>query len=123
MAKSGAPRFDPVPIGEEAKPPFVRLPDPATLFARRAARLAKLAHDHALGPYLSFLSGLADAQHRVQDGLPAPALPAADAIARARDYAMPPLDRNRFSPDAAWQATEQRLLGLAQGIAMRRSGA
>jgi FdhE protein len=59
-------------IGE---PDFARLPDPQRLFARRAERFRALAGGHPLGPYLTFLSRIADAQHRVQAALPAPALP------------------------------------------------
>jgi FdhE protein len=119
MTELGAPRpFTSIPIGEEAKPPFAVLPEPRELFARRAERLKSLAREHGLGPFLLFLAGLAEAQHRVQDGLPEPTLPPEDARNRARDYGMPPLDRNRFAPDAAYRATLERLLGLAQGIAM-----
>jgi FdhE protein len=39
MTQVGAPRHDPIPIGEVAKPPFARLPDPLTMFARRGQRL------------------------------------------------------------------------------------
>ncbi len=38
----------PIPIGEVATPPFVRLPDPATLFGTRAQRFRALARDHEL---------------------------------------------------------------------------
>ncbi len=44
-------------------PSPLRLPDPATLFQRRAARLRALASGHSLGDWLSFVATLADAQH------------------------------------------------------------
>src|SRR5437868_2391110 len=116
MSEIGAPRHDPVPIGEVSAPPFCRLPDPLTLFAARAQRFAALAYGGDLAPYLRFLAGLAQAQHQVQDGLPTPELPAPDAIARAREYGMPPLDRGRFTADPAFEATLDRLLPLAQSI-------
>ena len=72
MKDAGAPQREPVPIGEAATPPFVKLPDPATLFASRSERFAVLARDHALGPYLRFLSCVCFAQHRVLDDLPEP---------------------------------------------------
>jgi FdhE protein len=116
MSKAGPPRHDPVPIGEIAEPPFVRLPDPNRLFAARAARFASLASGHALAPYLRFLAALCEAQHAAQAGIAAPELPPADAIARAREFAMPPLDRNRFTASAEFDAVFDHLLRLAQAI-------
>jgi len=99
------PRHDPVSIGGVVKPSFARLPEPQTLFLERAQRFRALAHDHDLKRYLLFLADLCEAQHRIQDGLPAAELPAADELARARAFEMPPLDRSRFTPDAACEAT------------------
>ena len=118
MRKAGAPRHDPIPIGEVAAPPFVRLPDPRTLFATRSLRFRTLAEGHQLGPYLLFLAALSECQHRIQKDLPEPELPAPDARARACEHAMPPLDRNRFTADAALDATLDRLLALAATIDM-----
>src|SRR5262245_42192866 len=105
MTQTGAPRHDPIPIGAVAAPPFARLPDPTALFALRGARFRALADGHALRPYLLFLADLCAAQHAIQDGLPPAELPAAETLARAREHAMPPLDRGRFTPDAACDAT------------------
>jgi FdhE protein len=118
MSKAGAAGHDPIPIGEIAAPPFVRLPDPPTLFATRSLRFRTLAETHQLGPYLLFLAALSECQHRIQKDLPEPDLPTADARARAREHAMPPLDRNRFTADAAFNATMDRLLPLAASIGM-----
>jgi FdhE protein len=118
MSKAGAPRHDPIPIGEIAAPPFVRLPDPLTLFATRSLRFRTLAEGHQLGPYLLFLAAISECQHRIQKDLPEPDLPAEDARARAREHAMPPLDRARFTADAALDATLDRLLALAATIDM-----
>ena len=118
MRKAGAPRHDPIPIGEVAAPPFVRLPDAVTLFATRSLRFRTLAEGHQLGPYLLFLAALSECQHRIQKELPEPDLPSPDARARAREHAMPPLDRNRFTADAALDATLDRLLALAATIDM-----
>ena len=41
MSKAGAPRHDPVPIGEVAEPPFARLPDPLTIFVQRTHAAAR----------------------------------------------------------------------------------
>src|SRR5580692_38320 len=88
MSKAGAPRHDPIPIGEIAAPPFVRLPDPLTLFATRSLRFRTLAEGHQLGPYLLFLAAISECQHRIQKDLPEPDLPADDARARAREHAI-----------------------------------
>jgi FdhE protein len=118
MSQVGAPRHDPIPIGEIAKPPFVRLPDPTTLFAARAERLRFVAQTHGLGTYLTFLAGLCEAQHAIQDGLPAVDRPSHEAIARARQHGMPPLDRGGFTADAAYNTTLARLLAAVDDIAM-----
>jgi FdhE protein len=77
-----------------------------------------LALDHDLAPYLRFMAGLSEAQHRVQDDLPEPDLPPADALTRAREFGMPPLDRNQFVTSPASEATLERLLALAPQIDM-----
>lgn len=118
MSEIGAPRHDPVPIGEVAAPPFCRLPDPLKLFVQRTYRLRALAQGNDLGPYLLFLAGLTEIQYRIQDDLPEPEMPAADAVARAREFAMPPLDRSRFTADPAFEATLDRILTQAQTIDM-----
>jgi FdhE protein len=110
MKRPGAPPHNPVPIGDIAAPPFVRLPNPNDLFVRRVERLRALAHEHQLGPYLQFLAELARAQHDLQDGLPEPDLPDAELRDRARQSGMPPIDRGSFTPDAAYEVTLTRLL-------------
>jgi FdhE protein len=77
-----------------------------------------VAEGHQLGPYLRFLAALSDGQHRLQDGLPEPDMPAADAVTRAREHGMPPLDRGHFTADAALDATFDRLFALAAEIEM-----
>jgi FdhE protein len=118
MSKVDAPRHDPVPIGEVAAPPFCRLPEPISLFADRTHRLRSLAQGHPLAPYLKFLGDLTEAQYRIQDDLPSPEMPDADTRKRAREFGMPPLDRNCFAADRAYDATLERLLALATAIEM-----
>src|ERR1700729_3972856 len=112
MSKAGATAHDPIPIGDIAAPPFVRLPDPLTLFATRSLRFRTLAEGHQLAPYLFFLAAISECQHRIQKDLPEPDLPANDTRDRAREHAMPPLDRTRFTVDAALDATLDRLARL-----------
>ncbi len=121
MTQTGSPQHDPIPIGDIAKPPFARLPDPLTMFAQRAGRLRSLAGGNALRTYLIFLADLADIQHRLQDGLPAAEATAADSIVRAGQFGMPPLDRSAFRRDHAFDEAWRRLLALAGDIAMPES--
>lgn len=114
----GAVQPDPSAIGGVQQPPFVQLPDPASMFHARARRCAALAEGSALKPYLLFLSDLADAQHEVQAGLPWPKMPEPGEIERARTFGMPPLDRGRFTPDAAFEATFAGVLAHARTIDM-----
>jgi len=115
---TGASLHNPVPIGNVATPLFAVLPDPQTVFINRAARLRQLAAEHQLGPYLNFLAGVAEAQHRLQDGLPEPEVPPSDARERARQFNMPPIERARFVAEPAFDTAFDRLLTLAANIEM-----
>jgi FdhE protein len=123
MAKSTVPQHAPIPIGDVVTPPFARLPEPDRVFAARAERFRTLAKDHDLGPYLSFLADLCDAQHRVQEHLAPPELPEADVLARAREFAMPPLDRGGISADPAFERTLAAFLPLARDAAKPEAAA
>jgi FdhE protein len=118
MADVGSTRFDPIPIGEIVKPPFVRLPDPSTMFARRAERLRSFADTHQLRAYLTFVADLSDVQHRLQSALPPPGPPSSADLTRSRQFKMPPLDRSRFTRDASFDALWDQLLGMGEKIAM-----
>ncbi|MFS8041814.1 MULTISPECIES: formate dehydrogenase accessory protein FdhE [Xanthobacter] len=107
---------DPSVLEGGTAPVFAHLPDPATLFARRAERFGRLAQGHMLGPYLSFLGHIARAQHVAAERTPAPEQPDAEAVERARTHEMPPLDRSHFTADAAFEATLDRLLSQARAI-------
>jgi FdhE protein len=86
------------------------------MFVQRAERFSALASGHALAPYLRFLAALCTAQNESQAGVPASEPPSADAVARAREFGMPPLDRNRFVASADFDLLFERLLTLAQAI-------
>lgn len=118
MNEVGAVRHSPIPIGEAATPPFAIAPQLDWLFSQRADRFAVLAREHELRPYLTFLSRLCAAQHRALDGLPEPERPPAAAVARAREHAMPPLDRTSFAADPAFHATMDRLIAQCATIDM-----
>jgi FdhE protein len=118
MSNVGDLKPDPSIIGTIAKPPFAQLPDPSRVLGKRRERLRALAAGHQLEGYLRFLADLTDAQLHILPDLPEPEMPPADAIARAKEHAMPPLDRNTFKPDAAFEATLERLLSLAVTLEM-----
>ncbi|MEP9378184.1 formate dehydrogenase accessory protein FdhE [Aquabacter sp. CN5-332] len=116
MSRPSEIQPDPSMIGGIAQPPYAKLPDPSTLFETRARRLAALAEGSELKPYLVFLSALVEVQHRILDDLPPAEGPDAESLARAAEFAMPPLDRGRFTLDAAFDATLERLLNGARSV-------
>jgi FdhE protein len=119
----GALQPDPSAIGGVQQPPFVRLPDPASLFLTRARRFAALAEGSQLQPYLLFLSALAEAQHEVQAGLPLPDLPETAEIERASAFGMPPLDRGRIAMNPVFEATLTGVLALMRAVDMPSAAA
>lgn len=69
--------------------PRVRLPQPATLYQERAARLRQLAPGHPIADYLRFAARLVDAQQRLAAHAP-PAPPLPDSVVqRANSHGMP----------------------------------
>lgn len=109
MTHPGNVEPNPASIGRVQAPPFVRLPDPRRLFEMRRERLEFLAQTSELAPYLRFIAGIAAAQSSIQDDLPEPELPPDDALDRAREFGMPPLDRNRIELDDVVNETLNRL--------------
>src|SRR5262245_21993550 len=118
MSKVGEIQPDPNIIGHIAKPPFVQLPDPLRIFTKRTERLRSLVAGHDLAAYLYFLAGLTDAQLRVLPQLPEPEMPALEVLARAKEHAMPPLDRGGFKVGAAFEATVERILSIVTTLEM-----
>lgn len=93
-----------------SEPPALILPNPATHFMQRAQRLDVLAHGHALGDFLQFMAALARAQDAALQQFPAPALPEATSLERARTHGMPPLAAQSLPRDAVWRAGLHHLL-------------
>lgn len=114
---------DPTAIGEVSSPPFAVLPDPSRVFTIRAARLRALAETNPLAPYLRFLAGLAEAQQGIVAQLPEPHRPDAEAIARAREFQMPPLDRSHVKGDPALTETFDRLFGSLKSVGQPKPAA
>lgn len=117
MTHSGSVDPNPASIGRVPAPPFVRLPDPRRLFEARKERLDVLAQTSELAPYLRFIAGIAAAQSAIQDGLPEPELPPPEALGRAREFGMPPLDRNQVGVDDVISATLNRLFDGVASLA------
>ncbi|PRD45651.1 formate dehydrogenase accessory protein FdhE [Phyllobacterium phragmitis] len=123
MSRKTAVAPDPTAIGNVSSPPFVRLPDPASLFSVRSARFRQLAGTGELAPYLNFLAQLNDAQHGILADLPPAEAPDAEALARAHAFEMPPLDRNAIEGDSALEITFDRLFAAADAIDKPRAAA
>ncbi|MGO4526113.1 formate dehydrogenase accessory protein FdhE [Microvirga sp. 2MCAF35] len=117
MTHPGSVDPNPASIGRVPAPPFVRLPDPRRLFEARKERLDVLAETGELAPYLRFIAGIAAVQSAIQDGLPVPELPPPDALDRAREFGMPPLDRNQTDIDDAVSETLRRLFDAVVSLA------
>jgi len=118
MSKNRAQSFAPISIGEGATPPFVYLPRPEEIFTARAERFRTLAKDHGLAPYLAFLTRLSETQAQIQQELPEPDWPSAEAVARALAFGMPPLNRSDFRCDDSFAEIFLRLISLWEDMAM-----
>jgi FdhE protein len=88
--------------------PRIRLPDRASVFAHRAARLRELAAGAAIGDYLRFLAVLVEAQHTALAGL-AVSPPAPAEISPLREYGMPPIHPSTWARPAKWRDTLETL--------------
>lgn len=110
MSEANAPKHGLMNIGDEALPLFAVLPEPSSLFVARAKRFEAVAAGNPLAAYLTFLSGLAQAQHDIQDSLPPVALPDAEDIDQALDNGMPPLPAVGLGLDDVALLTVERLL-------------
>jgi len=84
--------------------PRIRLPGRESLFARRAARLRKLASGSALSDYLRFLAALVDAQHAALEPLSVPA-PTAAHLEISREHGMPPIHAATWPRTPQWRET------------------
>lgn len=78
------------------QPVPIILPDPATLFPRRAARLEALAADHPMADWLRFMARLARAQHAAIAVLP----PFEPVIVTEGE---PPLAFSTYRRDPGWR--------------------
>ena len=103
---------DPLADGIRQPDPII-LPEPAALFARRAARLEALSDDHPMAAWLRFIAGLAAMQDRAYRGLPRPAPVSPEAVERAVAARLPPLAAQEHRRDPAWRAALCAIVGEA----------
>ena len=90
--------------------PRIRLPDPASLFARRGQRLRTLAEGHSLGDYLRLMAAVADGQQVALDALRAALVAEQFAqqlgrqIELAHEHRMPLLQAAGWPRQERWRA-------------------
>jgi FdhE protein len=102
--------------------PELLLPNPLTVFAARAERLASLAAGHPMQGYLQLFSQVARIQHELvlENAMAEVALPSAGQIDQAQEFLMPPLAVATWPRDPAWQLAARdlarRLLGGASVV-------
>jgi FdhE protein len=92
----------------EASIPRIRLPDREFVFARRAARLRKLAPSSALGDYLQFLAVLVEAQQAALAHVSVP-MPTAAHIEGSGEHGMPPIHAATWPRAPQWRDTLELL--------------
>jgi FdhE protein len=100
----------------KASIPRIRPADRGSVFARRAARLLKLAASSTLGDYLQFLAALVDAQQAALAQVSVP-MPAAAHLDRSAEHGMPPIPAATWPRPPQWRETLEFLCAAlaAQG--------
>lgn len=99
-------------------PEALILPDPATRFARTAARLDDLSAGHPMMEWLSCMAQLARAQHVVATTLGPRAELERGVVEQAVDARIPPLAAEGHCRDPGWRAGLALLLDALDGSAM-----
>jgi FdhE protein len=89
--------------------PRIRLPDRATVFAARAARLKHLATTNPIAAYLRLMSTVATAQHTLQTSFTATP-PQPEAIKKSQQNSLPLIPALSPNRDPAWRDILHRLL-------------
>ncbi|TCL73003.1 formate dehydrogenase accessory protein FdhE [Rhizobium sp. BK251] len=117
MSTSSPLQPDPSVIGGISKAAFAFLPSPERLFSERAKRLDVLAQGSRLAPYLEFLAGLSRIQAELASSLPPVEAIPTQQVERARESAMPPLDRLAMAAQPGYRQTIRNFLEAAEGLA------
>jgi FdhE protein len=82
--------------------PYLRLPDRASVFGDRAARLRDRAAGHAMGGYLEFIALVAEEQQSLLERMPPVRLPTSEHIAQCTEHGIPPVNWQTHARDQAW---------------------
>ena len=91
-----------LPSGVKALDALI-LPDPATRFARTAARLDSLSPGHPMEQWLRFMARLTEAQHAIVSAMSPVAGPDQAAVEQAVDARQPPLASDGHRRDPTWR--------------------
>jgi FdhE protein len=94
-------------------PDALILPDPATRFARTAARLDSLSAGHPMGQWLRFMARLTEVQHAMASAMGPVAGPDKAAVGRAVTARLPPLAADGYRRDPTWRDGLALLLDVA----------
>lgn len=97
--------------------PRLRMPERATLFSTRAARLRQLADTSPIGGYVRLMAALADAQQQTLAQISA-TMPSAEAIALAQQHSMPLAPATTPERDPQWRDVLQRLLDRVEAAGL-----
>jgi FdhE protein len=117
--RKGRSAWSATAVGEGIRVPDpIMLPDPATLFARRATRLDYLAQGHPMADWLQFMATLARAQQAVLSQLPAPMPPDPEWVGRALAAGRPPLAAVDHPRRPIWREGLSLLLDAADDPAL-----
>jgi FdhE protein len=110
-------------IGGISKAPFSLMPNPARFFRERATRLEVLAETSNLAPYLKFLASIARIQADIVSELEPVEPVEAEQIARAREAAMPPIDRSAMIRSDDYRKTLRLFLDRPKALEMPAAAA
>ncbi|BEU23531.1 formate dehydrogenase accessory protein FdhE [Paraburkholderia terrae] len=97
--------------------PRLRMPERATVFSTRAARLRQLAGASPIGGYIRLMATLADAQQQTLAQISA-TMPSTESIALAQQHSMPIAPATTAERDPLWRDVLQRLLDRVEAAGL-----
>lgn len=97
--------------------PRLRMPERATLFSTRAARLRQLAGASPIGGYIRLMATLADAQQQTLAQISA-TMPSIESIDLAQQHSMPIAPATTAERDPLWRDVLQRLLDRVEAAGL-----
>ncbi len=103
------PQFGDLSIGKAAVDEFVRLPRLPALFDKRAVRMLALAEGSPTAGFLRLMAQIFLAQSAACKAGDPVGAPSAEAIARAREHAMPPLAPDGWEPTSTYRAALRQI--------------